>query len=85
MHSPYPELSAAESLDCAAWILSDVARRAVSKSKHPRQGFRGKHICKQPGPGYFRGSDLTERIYVAVRVLERSHEEERVLHGCRFG
>ena len=72
MHSPSRELSPTESKDCAAWILSDVARRPVSKSKRQQQALRGKHICKQPPPGYFRGSDLTECIYVAVRVLERS-------------
>lgn len=72
MHPPGPELSPADAVDCAKWILSDIARRPRSKSKHQQQPLRGEHICKQPSPGYFRGSDLTERIYVAVRVLERS-------------
>jgi hypothetical protein len=34
--------------------------------------FARKHICRATPPGYCRGSDLKERIYVAFRVLERS-------------
>ena len=72
MSSPPTVPSTADALDCAAWILSDVATRPVSKSKHQQLPLRGRHICRATPPGYCRGSDLKERIYVAFRVLERS-------------
>jgi hypothetical protein len=72
MSSSPTVLSPADALDCAAWILSDVAIRPVSKSKHQQLPLRGKHICRATPPGYCRGSDLKERIYVAFRVLDRS-------------
>jgi hypothetical protein len=77
MPSPPTDLSPAEALDCAAWILSDVASRPVSKSKHQRLALRGKHVCKTTPPGYCRGSDLKECIYVAFRVLERSGQRKQ--------
>jgi hypothetical protein len=70
-------LSPADALDCAAWILSDVATRPASKSKHQLLGLRGKHICKTAPAGYCRGSDLKECIYVAFRVLERSGQRKK--------
>ena len=77
MPSPPTDLSPAEALDCAAWILSDVASRPVSKSKHQQLALRGKHVCKTTPPGYCRGSDLKECIYVAFRVLERSGQGKK--------
>ena len=83
MPSSPTDLSPAEALDCAAWILSDVASRPVSKSKHQQLALRGKHVCKTTPPGYCRGSDLKECIYVAFRVLERSGQRKKEAY-CRL-
>jgi hypothetical protein len=64
-------LSAKEALDCVTWMLSDIARRPSSTSKHQKMPLRSNHMAMYPGPGYLRGSDLSERLYVCVRVLER--------------
>lgn len=77
MSLPPTVLSPADALDCAAWILSDVASRPVSKSRHQHLPLRGKHICRATPPGYCRGSDLKEQIYVAFRVLERSGQRKQ--------
>jgi len=77
MDSTGQKLSPADARDCAAWILSDLATRPPSKTKHQQHALRGKHICKQPPPGYCRGSDRTECVYVAVRILERSGQKKK--------
>jgi len=65
-------LSEKEALDFVAWTFSDIARRPRSTSKRQKLPLRSNHISMQPPPGYLRGSDLSERLYVCVQVLERA-------------
>ncbi len=53
------------------WLLDpgNIATRPTSSDKHQKLPMRGRHVSR----GAFknlRGSDLSERVYVAVRVFE---------------
>ena len=67
-----PVLRDKELADFLALLFSDeeIARRPKKRSNAKRVGFLGMHISRQVCH-YLHGSDLTERIYVAVRELQR--------------
>ena len=57
--------------DFLKWLFDEeeIARRSKDRKSVRRGGLLGSHVSKQ-GVRYLRGSDLTERSYVAVGVLE---------------
>jgi len=65
-------LSEKDALDFVVWTLSDIARRPSSTTKHQKLPVRSHHMAMYPEPGYLRGSDLSERLYVCVKVLKRA-------------
>ena len=58
------------------WLLDpgNIATRPKSSDKHQKVPMRGRHVSRGGVLKHLRGSDLTERVYVGVRVLE--------LKGC---
>jgi|GEM_PF-5084654 len=73
-------LTSKDVLDFVVWTLSNVARRSPSKTKHQNRPFRSEHFLMQPQPGYLRGSDLSERLFVCVKALELSGYTNK--HAC---
>lgn len=67
-----PVLSDRERYAFRAWLFSEeaVARRPKDRKLARRTGLIGTHVSRQHC-SYLHGSDLTERIYVAVVELER--------------
>ena len=61
------------------WLFSEdqVARRPKEPRLRRRAGLLSKHISLQRCD-YLHGSDMVERIYVAVRVLERLGSHNRL-------
>jgi hypothetical protein len=68
-----PWLTREERADFLPWLFSDeqVARRPEDRKLAARVGQLGAHVSRQHCH-YLHGTDLTERIYVAVKELERS-------------
>ena len=54
------------------WLLDpgNIATRPKSSDKHQKAPMRGRHMCRGGVLKNMRGSDLCERVYVGVRVLE---------------
>jgi len=67
--SSIPELSDKQVDDFLKSLFVGVARRPKDKKLARRAGLLGAHVSKQ-GVRYLHGSDQTELIYVAVRMLE---------------
>lgn len=63
---PIPTLSERECEDFVNWLLGDIAYRVATK--RGERVLRGKHIELQ-GDRHLRGSDQTERIFIAAKVL----------------
>jgi hypothetical protein len=68
-----PWFTREERADFQAWLFSDeqLARRPKDRKLAEKVGLLGTHLSRQHCR-YLHGSDLTERIYVAVKELERS-------------
>jgi hypothetical protein len=68
-----PVLTRAERPDFLAWLFSEesVARRPKDRKLARKAGLLGTHVSKQHC-SYLHGSDLTERMYVAVQEFQRS-------------
>lgn len=54
------------------FVFSDEARRAPVRARRQRLPLRGRHISYGVKPLKLRGSDRTERVYVAVTALQRA-------------
>lgn len=67
-----PEFTPEERSDFLKWLFSEeeIAHRSKDR-KLAKYGLVGKHVSKQHFR-YLHGSDMTERIYVAVREFERA-------------
>ena len=55
------------------WVLDpgNVATRSSSPDGHQELPMQGRHVSRGPQVMHLRGSDLSERVYVCVKVLEQ--------------
>ncbi len=62
------------------WLLNpgNVATRPISSDKHQKAPMRGRHVSRAGVLKFIRGSDLSERVYVGVRVLELKGFQNKV-------
>jgi hypothetical protein len=55
--------------DFARWMISEVAKRRPVRGRISRLPLIGKHSSRTIQPGFFRVSDLSERLYVCFVAL----------------
>jgi hypothetical protein len=67
-----PEITAEFAAKFLSWLLSEkqICRRSQDPRLRRRAGLLSAHVSRQKCT-YLHGSDIVERIYVAVRVLQR--------------
>lgn len=75
-----PALSERECDDFVNWLLSDIAY-SDSGGKRGQRVLLGRHIQRQ-GDRHLRGSDQTERIYIAATVMIANGRSQK--EACVF-
>jgi hypothetical protein len=58
-----------QALDFVRWMISDVATRAPVRGRRSSSPLIGKHSSRTIQPGFFRISDLSERVCVCFAAL----------------
>src|SRR5580692_4812091 len=58
-----------QALDFVRWMISEVATRPPVRGHRNSSPLIGKHISRTVQPGFFRVSDLSERVYMCFAVL----------------
>ena len=64
-----------QALDFARWMISEIATRAPVRGRRSSSPLVGKHSSRTIQRGFFRISDLSERVYVCFTALIEA--------GCR--
>jgi hypothetical protein len=55
--------------DFMRWMISEVATRPPIRGRRSSSPLIGKHSSRTVQPGFFRVSDLSERVYVCFAAL----------------
>jgi len=58
-----------QALDFVCWMISEVATRPPVRGRRSSSPLIGKHSSRTIQPGFFRVSDLSERVYVCFAAL----------------
>jgi hypothetical protein len=58
-----------QALDFVRWMISEVATRPPVRGRKSSSPLIGKHSSRTIQPGFFRASDLSERVYVCFVAL----------------
>jgi len=58
-----------QALDFVRWTISEVATRPPVRGRMNPSSLIGKHSSRSIQPGFFRASDLSERVYVCFAAL----------------
>jgi hypothetical protein len=58
-----------QALDFLRWMISEIATRPPVRGRRSSSPLIGKHTCRTIQPGFFRGSDQSERVYVCYAAL----------------
>ncbi len=61
-----------EAREAVRWILSTVAWRPPAPGRRQKAIMHGEHVAYFGNAPWMRGSDMSERIYASLRILNRA-------------
>ena len=65
-------------LDFVRWMIADVATRPPVRGRRSSSPLIGEHSARTMQPGFFRVSDLSERMYVCFAALTEAGYSSKV-------
>ena len=67
-----------QALDFVRWLISETAVRPAVRGRRSSSPLIGKHMARTIQPGFFRVSDLSERVYVCFAALTEAGYSSKI-------